>query len=60
MNRRLFVARIHNANTFTHTPIINSRNVTPAQGEDNFNPFSFQHTSDKPTAVNHTHDEDLL
>jgi len=51
--RRLFVARVHYANAFAQAAVVNSGDMTTAEGEDDFNPFSFENFGDQPAAMYH-------
>ena len=47
------MARVHDANAFTHAAIVNSGDVTTAEGEDDFNSFFFEDFCDQPAAMDH-------
>src|SRR6266566_7321330 len=57
VNCCLFVASIHDSNSFAFATIINCSNMSSAKGENNLDTFSFQNLGDNPTAVNHAHGE---
>src|SRR5947209_7359284 len=53
----LLVAGIDHTNALPRAAIINSSNMSAAQGEDNFNPFAFQNSCNGHAAVNHSQSE---